>query len=189
MFEMFERQGWRPERRDASISSAGLGTVAALRRQQMGRKVDMSFGRELIQSAKEAVAIAKGELEPAGVFVPEAMDVATTFRTSTKLNLRSTGKLADKAAAVREWNRGIRAVRPIGAVVAGRDLDGTKAGCAILNEHLKELCPKCGSHEQAVASGSSLSPRRGPSWIGQWGRYGDLGCTKCGQEFRKLPWL
>ena len=61
----------------------------------------MSFGRELIQSAKEAVAIAKGELEPAGVFVPEAMDVATTFRTSTKLNLRSTGKLADKAAAVR----------------------------------------------------------------------------------------
>ena len=36
----------------------------------------MSLGRELIQSAEEALAIARGESEPAGVFVPETVDVA-----------------------------------------------------------------------------------------------------------------
>ena len=35
----------------------------------------MSFGKELIQSAEEALAIAKDE-EPAGVFVPESVDVS-----------------------------------------------------------------------------------------------------------------
>lgn len=36
----------------------------------------MSFGEELIHSAKDALAIARGEIEPAGVFVPETVDVA-----------------------------------------------------------------------------------------------------------------
>lgn len=61
----------------------------------------MSFGRELIQSAKEALAIAKGESEPAGIYVPEAVDGATIFNASTKPNLPSTEKLSDKAAAAR----------------------------------------------------------------------------------------
>lgn len=36
----------------------------------------MSFAEDLIQSAKEAVAIAKGEVEPAGIFIPDRVDVA-----------------------------------------------------------------------------------------------------------------
>jgi len=36
----------------------------------------MSFGKELVRSAEEALAIARGEMEPAGAFVPETVDVA-----------------------------------------------------------------------------------------------------------------
>lgn len=44
----------------------------------------MTFGKELIQSAKEALAIAKGQAKPAAVFVPETIDVAA-IRKSKKL--------------------------------------------------------------------------------------------------------
>ncbi len=37
----------------------------------------MTFGKELVQSAKEALAIAEGRVEPAAVYVPETVDVAT----------------------------------------------------------------------------------------------------------------
>ena len=40
----------------------------------------MSFAEDLIQSAKEAVAIAKGEAEPAGIFIPDRVDVAAVRR-------------------------------------------------------------------------------------------------------------
>ena len=40
----------------------------------------MSFAEDLIQSAKEAIAIAKGETEPAGIFIPERVDVAAVRR-------------------------------------------------------------------------------------------------------------
>ncbi|GAW36556.1 antitoxin igA-2 [Roseovarius sp. A-2] len=36
----------------------------------------MSFGKELIQSAKVALEIAQGNAEPAAVYVPETVDVA-----------------------------------------------------------------------------------------------------------------
>ena len=36
----------------------------------------MTFGKELIQSAHEALAIAEGTLEPGAVYVPETIDVA-----------------------------------------------------------------------------------------------------------------
>lgn len=36
----------------------------------------MTLGKELIQSANEALAIAEGRAEPAAVFVPESIDVA-----------------------------------------------------------------------------------------------------------------
>jgi len=36
----------------------------------------MTFGEELIQSAKEALAIAEGHAKPAAVFVPETIEVA-----------------------------------------------------------------------------------------------------------------
>jgi len=36
----------------------------------------MTFAKELIQSANEALAIAEGHAQPAAVFVPETVDVA-----------------------------------------------------------------------------------------------------------------
>lgn len=45
----------------------------------------MSFGKELIRSANEALEIAKGNMEPAGVYVPESVDVAA-IRKKHKLS-------------------------------------------------------------------------------------------------------
>jgi len=45
----------------------------------------MTFGKELIQSAKEALAIAEGHVKPAAIFVPETIDVAA-IRKSQKLS-------------------------------------------------------------------------------------------------------
>ncbi len=36
----------------------------------------MNFGKELIQSAEEALAIAEGRAKPAAVLIPETIDVA-----------------------------------------------------------------------------------------------------------------
>lgn len=63
------------------------------------------FGQELIQSAKEALAIARGEMEPARVYEFEDIDVAA-IRKRLKL---SQGKFADRfglsVATVRDWEQ------------------------------------------------------------------------------------
>ncbi len=56
----------------------------------------MSVARSLIKGAEEALAIAKGELEPGAMFVPETVDVASPRsekgRSCPKRNSRdSTG--------------------------------------------------------------------------------------------------
>jgi len=48
----------------------------------------MSFGFELIASAKDALAIAEGRQEPAADFLPESIDVAA-IRKRRKLSLQS----------------------------------------------------------------------------------------------------
>lgn len=45
----------------------------------------MAFGKELIQSAKEAIAIAEGKAKPDAVFVPETI-YAVAIRKSPKLS-------------------------------------------------------------------------------------------------------
>jgi putative transcriptional regulator len=71
------------------------------------------FGKELIESVHEAIEIARGEAEPAGVFVPTDVDVAAIRK---RLNL-SQAKFAKKFglshAAVRDWEQHRR--RPDGA--------------------------------------------------------------------------
>ena len=49
------------------------------------RLYPMSFGKELVDSAREALAIAGREVEPAGAFVPETVDVAA-IRKKLKLS-------------------------------------------------------------------------------------------------------
>jgi putative transcriptional regulator len=65
-----------------------------------------TFGQELIKSAREASAIARGEAEPGRVF--ERADVAAIRK---KLNL-SQNKFAERfglsASTVRDWEQGRR---------------------------------------------------------------------------------
>ena len=49
----------------------------------------MSVAESLIKSLEEALAIAKGELEPAAVYVPETVDVAA-IRKKLKLSQTRT---------------------------------------------------------------------------------------------------
>ena len=66
------------------------------------------FGQELLQSVHEALAIARGEAEPAGNITPEKIDVAG-IRKGLKL---SQDKFAKKfhlsAATLRDWEQGRR---------------------------------------------------------------------------------
>lgn len=66
------------------------------------------FGDELIESAREALAIAEGRMKPARIITPEAIDVAA-IRKGLKL---SQGKFAARfglsAATVRDWEQGRR---------------------------------------------------------------------------------
>jgi putative transcriptional regulator len=49
------------------------------------KKKELTFGEGLIQSAYEALAIAKGEAKPARMFVPEKVDVPA-IRAKVKLS-------------------------------------------------------------------------------------------------------
>jgi len=69
------------------------------------KEIEMSFGKELIQSAEEALAIAKDEAEPTGVFVPEPVDVAAIRK---KLRL-SQAAFAERyglpVSTLRDWEQ------------------------------------------------------------------------------------
>ena len=64
-----------------------------------------TFGKELIESATEALAIARGEIAPARVILPNTVDVAAI---RARLHL-SQGKFAARfglsVATVRDWEQ------------------------------------------------------------------------------------
>jgi len=57
----------------------------------------MAFGKELIQSAKEAMAIAEDQVKPPAIFEPETTDVAT-IQTSQKLSQAELANRYDLSA-------------------------------------------------------------------------------------------
>lgn len=63
------------------------------------------FGDDLVQSAKEALAIARGEIEPARVFVPPALDVAAIRKKTGLSQARFAQRYGFSAAAVRDWEQ------------------------------------------------------------------------------------
>ena len=67
-----------------------------------------SFGKDLIESAREAVAVSEGKAKPARLLQVDAVDVAALRK---RLNL-SQDKFAKKfglsAATVRDWEQGRR---------------------------------------------------------------------------------
>jgi len=64
----------------------------------------MTFGKELIESANEALAIAEGRAEPAAVFVPEGIAAADTRQEHEVLEAlwKEMGHLKGDRQAVRE---------------------------------------------------------------------------------------
>jgi len=63
------------------------------------------FEKELLQSAKEALAIAKGEMEPARVHVPPTIDVAAIRRRLGLSQARFAARFGLSAATVRDWEQ------------------------------------------------------------------------------------
>jgi putative transcriptional regulator len=57
----------------------------------------MAFGKELVQSAKEAMAIAEDQAKPAAIFVPETIDVANILK-SQKISQAEFAKHYDLSA-------------------------------------------------------------------------------------------
>jgi putative transcriptional regulator len=66
------------------------------------------FGAELIQSAKEALAIANGEAAPAREFKVEAPNVAAIRRRLGLSQNRFAKKFGLSPATVRDWEQGRR---------------------------------------------------------------------------------
>ena len=64
-----------------------------------------TFGKDLIKSANEALAIAKGEAEPAGIYVPESVDVAA-IRKKQKLSQEAfADRYGLSVGTVRDWEQ------------------------------------------------------------------------------------
>jgi putative transcriptional regulator len=86
-------------------------------------------GKRLIQAAKEAAAIARGELAPARVFVPADIDVKAIRR---KLRLQQDGfasRFGFTINQIRDWEQGRS--RPAGALraylmIINRDPNGVR---------------------------------------------------------------
>ncbi len=65
----------------------------------------MSFGKDLIQSAEEALRIAKGEMEPAGVFIPETVDVVAVRKKQRLSQAAFAERYGLPVATLRDWEQ------------------------------------------------------------------------------------
>ena len=68
----------------------------------------MSVAKSLIQAATEALAIAKGEIEPAATYVPETVDVAA-IRKRLKLSQAAFAeRVCLPIGTIRDWEQARR---------------------------------------------------------------------------------
>ncbi|MBE0599721.1 MAG: helix-turn-helix domain-containing protein [Burkholderiaceae bacterium] len=65
----------------------------------------MTFGEELIQSAKEALAIAEGKMEPAAIFVPETIDVAAIRKRQKLSQTAFAARYGLPSGTVKDWEQ------------------------------------------------------------------------------------
>ncbi len=63
------------------------------------------FGNDLIRSAKEAVAIAKGEVLPGRSYMPESIDVRALRRTLGLTQAQFAERFGFSLGAVRDWEQ------------------------------------------------------------------------------------
>jgi DNA-binding transcriptional regulator YiaG len=69
------------------------------------RKYGMTFGKELIQSAHEALAIAEGLAEPAAVFIPETIDVAAIRKRQKLSQAEFAKRYGLPAGTIKDWEQ------------------------------------------------------------------------------------
>ncbi|WP_282611170.1 DNA-binding transcriptional regulator [Pelagibius sp. Alg239-R121] len=69
----------------------------------------MTFGKELIDSANEALKIAKAEAKPAGVFVPETVDVVAIRKKQRLTQKAFAERYGLSIGTVRDWEQERRA--------------------------------------------------------------------------------
>lgn len=67
-----------------------------------------TFGQDLVASAREALAIANGEAEPAQAFTPPDVDVAAIRKRCGLSQDRFAKRFGFSAGAVRDWEQGRR---------------------------------------------------------------------------------
>lgn len=65
----------------------------------------MSVGKSLIKGATEALAIAKGETDPAAVFVPETVDVAAIRKKQNLSQAAFARRYALSLGTLRDWEQ------------------------------------------------------------------------------------
>ena len=70
------------------------------------------LGERLIRSAEQASAVARGEIEPARVFTPPAVDVAAVRKKTGLSQDRFAKRYGFSAAAVRDWEQRRRTPDP-----------------------------------------------------------------------------
>jgi len=79
---------------------------------------DTEFGRELIASMQEAVAIVRGEAEPARVHLPPGAVDVRAIRARLGLSRPAFAERFGLAvAAVRDWEQGLRRPDPAARVL------------------------------------------------------------------------
>ena len=74
------------------------------------------IGRELIEAAKEAAAIARGEQEPAGKFIPADVDVRAIRKRLDLSQDDFASQFGFSVNQIRDWEQG--RARPLGGMRA-----------------------------------------------------------------------
>ena len=64
-----------------------------------------AFGKELIESAKEALAISEGNMPPAKVITPEVIDVAAIRKRLHLSQNKFAARFGLSPATVRDWEQ------------------------------------------------------------------------------------
>lgn len=65
----------------------------------------MNFGTELVESAKEALAIAKGDVKPAATYAPETVDVAAIRKRQHLSQAAFAARYGLPPGTVRDWEQ------------------------------------------------------------------------------------
>ena len=90
------------------------------------------LGKDLIESANEALAIARGEASPARAFIPDRVDVAAIRRRLGLSQDKFARRFSLSVATIRDWEQGRRLPdTPARALLAVIDYAPETVECAL----------------------------------------------------------